>query len=249
MLRRYLVKHGLFKTVLWLTLAVVAASVIISAAINFFLAGAISTTGVVISIVAPMFISLLITPPVLGLVRSLAAAEAQLRALTITDDLTGISNRRRFIEVIEAEIERSRRYGDTFAIALMDLDNFKEINDTYGHLTGDLVLRAVSRRCIEVIRKSDFCARFGGDEFVILFLRQHEHQAAESAERLREALEHLKIPHEDQALRIQASIGLAVFDSPEMGVNQLLHHADRALYLAKAMGRNRVVIYETERVR
>lgn len=167
------------------------------------------------------------------------ALEEQLRLQATTDPLTGALNRRAFQARAEQELQRARRQEQPLCLAMLDLDHFKRINDTHGHASGDLVLCAFSQLCQREARSTDLFARFGGEEFVFLLPDTTLEAARAFLDRLREAVEHLRIDASGTALSVSVSIGLA--GSPPNG--DLLHvqaAADAALYRAKQYGRNRV---------
>jgi diguanylate cyclase (GGDEF)-like protein len=157
------------------------------------------------------------------------------------DALTGLPNRRYLEEFVSIAGPR-RRSGDSYGVLMIDIDHFKRLNDRYGHATGDNVLRAVGERISAAIRASDTPARYGGEEFAVVLRRANEAQAMEVAERIRQAIG--AIPPTDLKVRepVSVSVGVAVSDSTEVALNNLLEAADRALYRAKREGRNRTVL-------
>ncbi|QOY92815.1 GGDEF domain-containing protein [Massilia sp. UMI-21] len=161
------------------------------------------------------------------------------------DHLTGAPSRRAFFDIAERELARARRHGSGLGLLLLDADHFKRINDTYGHGVGDEVLRDLVRRTQDVIRKIDYCARLGGEEFGVL-LPDANYQTAEAvAERLRAALDRSAARRPDDAgVAYTVSIGLAMLERGE-DIAGLMRRADAALYQAKAEGRNRVVCAQT----
>ncbi len=169
---------------------------------------------------------------------------AQLYASATYDPLTGILRREAAMEKLEMEIRRALRYGRPLAIAMADLDRFKQVNDTYGHLAGDQVLLRVAGALQGALRGTDFLGRYGGDEFLLVFPETPMEQALDVAERVRKRLEELTIPTADGRLvRLTISLGLAGLsglDTDEASlIGTLLHEADNALYEAKQGGRNR----------
>jgi len=159
----------------------------------------------------------------------------------ITDDLTGLVNRRRFIEALDAEIERARRFDSPLAIVLADLDNFKQVNDEFGHHGGDLVLRAFADLIRLHVRDVDVSGRSGGEEFAILLPETDSAGAAHVAERMRRSLNDVSIPLSDGAtIHVASSFGVAEL-APDQEGEDLLRAADTALYRAKDEGKNRVV--------
>jgi diguanylate cyclase (GGDEF)-like protein len=156
--------------------------------------------------------------------------------------LTGIANRRRLVERGTEEWQRSRRFGTPMAVLAMDLDHFKQINDTHGHAMGDTVLRAAAQAFSTEIRDVDFIARAGGEEFVVILAGAETEVAEGIAERLRRTMESLPLfSPDDKPLTVTTSIGLAVLGKDE-SFEALWHRADTALYQAKNDGRNRVAL-------
>ena len=159
----------------------------------------------------------------------------------ITDDLTGLVNRRRFIEALDAEIERARQFGSPLTIVLADLDNFKQVNDEFGHHGGDVVLRAFADLIRSHVRDVDVSGRIGGEEFAILLPETDRAGAARVAERMRGSLNAVTIAVSDgHAVRAASSFGVAELEADQSG-DELLRAADAALYRAKDEGKNRVV--------
>ena len=171
------------------------------------------------------------------------ADNARLEQRATTDPLTGLLNRRALVERLTTEMERALRYDTSVSLLLVDLDHFKHVNDTYGHLAGDGVLRAVSELLTEEARSSDLVARYGGEEFLVVLPETDDAGAAVLAERMRERVAgHLfRAWESDGPLRVTASIGLATFPAARIeSVEDLFARADAALYRAKAEGRDRV---------
>jgi len=159
----------------------------------------------------------------------------------ITDELTGLVNRRRFIEALDAEIERARRLGSPLAIVLADLDNFKQVNDEFGHHGGDVVLRTFADLIRSHVREVDVSGRIGGEEFAILLPETDRDDAARVAERMRRSLSAVSIAiSADRSIRTASSFGVAEL-APDQSGDDLLRAADAALYRAKDSGKNRVV--------
>jgi diguanylate cyclase (GGDEF)-like protein len=173
--------------------------------------------------------------------QALREANRRLEAIASTDALTGIANRWHFLEVAQREAHRRREAGSGTGLALLmlDLDHFKQVNDTHGHPAGDHVLHTLAIEIRDNIRPLDLCGRFGGEEFLILLPDADGETARSVAERLRESVASSRIEYEGVQLAITVSIGLAVWDGEEE-VNDLIRRADEALYRAKGHGRNRV---------
>jgi diguanylate cyclase (GGDEF)-like protein len=159
----------------------------------------------------------------------------------ITDELTGLSNPRRFRGLIEKEASRAERFGHPLSLLILDIDDFKQFNDTYGHLQGDEVLRTMGRILLEESRGVDEPARYGGEEFVLALPETGTDGALEVAERIRARVEAVRIPLVDGsgALRVTASLGVATMPDSARDVRGLIAAADAALYRAKGAGKNR----------
>ncbi|PWC70847.1 hypothetical protein TSH58_12835 [Azospirillum sp. TSH58] len=174
-------------------------------------------------------------------VTALKESEERLRRLSITDSLTGVSNRRHFVEAAEQELARARRYGRPVTLLMLDLDHFKSINDTHGHAVGDEALRAFTAASRALLRENDLLGRTGGEEFAILLPETDIAGARMVAERIRRRTAELAVPAGDETVRFTVSIGVACCAAGTRDVDAMLSSADEALYRAKAAGRNRVV--------
>jgi len=172
------------------------------------------------------------------------AMEDELRVLSTHDDLTGSYNRRYFITEIERELDRARRYGSSLSLLVFDIDLFKNVNDSYGHPTGDAVLRQFARLCRATLRRSDVFARMGGEEFAALLPETERERAIQLCERLRQEVDQASFTDDNgtAAIHITISIGATVSNVSDHDFGQLYYRADRALYEAKNSGRNRFII-------
>ena len=167
--------------------------------------------------------------------------EEELRRLATTDSLTGINNRRNFMELVQKEINRSNRYEHPFSLIMLDIDLFKKVNDTYGHSAGDQVLIEFCNTCLKELRESDIMGRLGGEEFAVAVLESEAAGAAILAERIRKAVAAKTVVFGSWDIGFTVSLGVARM-RPGFDLNSLLEHADRALYQAKENGRNQVKI-------
>jgi diguanylate cyclase (GGDEF)-like protein len=170
---------------------------------------------------------------------------AELSEMARTDGLTGLCNRRYFFEVAERELERARRTRSPLAALMLDLDRFKEVNDTFGHQAGDQVLVAVADVLRAQLRAADASARFGGEELVVLLPDTGLAQAAQAAERLRQEAARITLEGPRGAVTVTLSAGVAALEAAELheSVDTLIGRADEALYAAKRAGRNQVAIW------
>lgn len=172
----------------------------------------------------------------------LQKAIRELANLSITDSLTQLHNRRHFDNIAKEEVARAQRTGTPLALMMLDIDHFKQINDRYGHPFGDECLRQVAAILANRIQRAgDLAARYGGEEFIVLLPTTELHTAQQLAERIRQSVEDLRLPHNSGDVRLTLSIGVASF-TPEHSIDELLHCADKALYAAKHAGRNQVQI-------
>jgi diguanylate cyclase (GGDEF)-like protein len=172
-------------------------------------------------------------------------AQDELQKLAITDPLTGLFNRRHFFEVAEKEFAKSVRYHRPLSVILFDIDLFKNINDTYGHIIGDQTLIQIGKLLLEMGRQTDMAARYGGEEFVILLTETDCADADVVAERLKKLMEDSPIQSGKDDVHFTASFGVTGMDenAPSETLDRLISQADQALYEAKRTGRNRVVCY------
>lgn len=166
-------------------------------------------------------------------------SHAIIREMSIRDELTGAYNRRHIMEQIESERQRVSRGGSRFAIGMLDIDHFKSVNDTHGHLAGDEVLRTVSNVIRNSLRSVDFYGRFGGEEFLIIMTRTDIKGAMLYAERVRGAIEQRRFPDVGINFRVTVSLGLTEYQGSEK-IDKMIARADKALYRSKDGGRNRV---------
>jgi diguanylate cyclase (GGDEF)-like protein len=178
----------------------------------------------------------------------LERAKNKLEKLSITDGLSGLYNHRHLVLSLDSEFKRAARYGHSLALLLMDIDYFKNLNDTYGHLCGDYVLKTVARILKANVRATDLVARYGGDELAVMLIETNTRSALEVAEKLKQAIASHAFKWQTQELSVKVSIGLAT--APKPGIQEpsdLVNAADRALYQAKKAGRNAVVAYGQEK--
>jgi len=166
----------------------------------------------------------------------------EVQRLAVTDELTGLNNRRYFDEFGGIEFERSKRYGRSLSAIFMDIDHFKDFNDTYGHAIGDQVLQIVAYVCKHQIREIDLLARYGGEEFVILLPETDRESAGVIAERLRKKIAETFVSTNNGNVGVTVSLGVVESNDSIPDLNTLIARADQALFGAKHRGRNRVVI-------
>ena len=174
----------------------------------------------------------------IGLRRALLYQKVQ--GLTITDALTSVYCRRYFLERFSEELKRSKKNKLCLTFLMLDIDNFKQFNDRYGHLVGDAILRQVSKTISQAVRQIDFIGRYGGEEISIVLAETSNQQANFAAERIRQSIAAEVIKVYDERLRVTVSIGVSTFPDNALNIKNLIEMADQALYLAKETGKNKV---------
>ncbi len=167
--------------------------------------------------------------------------EKEIRKVASTDSLTGIKNRRSFIDYVKSEFSRCKRYDRTVSMLVMDIDNFKSVNDTYGHHVGDICLKKFVQVCLGELRGSDGFGRLGGEEFAILLVETDVEGATNIAERLRQAVADSVICEGINSFNVTVSIGITGVLDTDKQVEELIQRADQAMYQAKGQGRNMVI--------
>ncbi len=184
---------------------------------------------------------------IVELQRELLAAREALRDQATRDALTRLWNRGSILAALQRELARGAREGRPLSLAMMDLDHFKAVNDTYGHLAGDEVLREAARRMMGAVRPYDGVGRYGGEEFLVLLPGCDEGSAMEQAERLRQLMCGAPVAIGDLLHTMTASFGVTcVVPGPSTSSEQLIDKADQALYRAKSRGRNRVELFQAD---
>ncbi len=176
--------------------------------------------------------------------RQLNEALQRLEESNNRDGLTGIFNRRYLQERLSAEFERARRYDEPFALIMFDLDHFKKINDNFGHLGGDAVLRTVGSRITELLRKPDIFGRYGGEEFMLILPSTDISGALTLAERIRSAAQASPANWDDTPIPFTISMGISIFQPHHQKPEDLVHETDLALYFSKKNGRNQATRFD-----
>ena len=228
--------------------AVAACSVLLSVGALFGLTGALGLgfdgdfkAYVAIAVVIPLLVSIPVSGVIVHLLHEAEDARQVAQRLAWQDELTGLANRRRFIELAQRELDLARRNGQPLVAVLMDLDDFKLINDRHGHAVGDRILVAVARAVAEALRGTDLAGRWGGEEFALLLPGTGIDHGLQVMERVLLAVRGLRVEGDGGlAVHCTASIGLAVPGPDTERVETLIDRADRAMYAAKTAGKNRV---------
>jgi diguanylate cyclase (GGDEF)-like protein len=173
---------------------------------------------------------------------AVAFENAMLYHIAITDELTGLFSSRHFRQAIAKRYALYHEFGEKMTLLMVDIDNFKKVNDTYGHPAGDAILKDVGRCILSAIRDDDMGFRYGGEEFSVILPRSSIKAGLAVAERMRSLIEHFPFKADQHVLQISVSIGVASWPESAETIKELITEADKALYEAKRRGRNRVVV-------
>ncbi|MBN1454316.1 MAG: GGDEF domain-containing protein [Anaerolineales bacterium] len=241
-IRQFILKQGAAKSTLYITAISTLFSVVIAKMVAILLPGSSGDFNVVIAITVP----LLVAPPLsyifISLYFELEKLREEVHALAITDELTRVFNRRHFMRVVEHELERAKRYRHALSLIIFDADNFKKVNDTYGHLCGDAVLQELCLTCSTLLRQCDTLARFGGEEFILLLPETDEASALQVANRLCQLVAGHVVEYKGAQIQVTISVGVTTCNPTADTLDDLLSRADRALYQAKWRGKNRLEV-------
>ncbi|WP_263384223.1 GGDEF domain-containing protein [Granulicella arctica] len=246
LLRHRVVKMGSFRAAAWIT--AIAEVMAILLALMLVKVMGYSTEAVKAVMTAASTLPLIIAPIVGGtivlLLEDLETARLALEELSTRDGLTSLFNRTYFMDRLRREMAQAVRHHMPLSLLMVDTDNFKQINDRYGHTAGDHVLQSLAHTCTLLLREGDVLARYGGEEFVLLLPATSEDGAWQVAEKLRSALEAMRVTLIDleEPMSITVSIGLSGRQGQDDTADALFGRADRALYRAKLAGKNRCVV-------
>lgn len=244
MLKSVKTRQQIIKITALLSLAVILASLSLTLLFQYFTGNAPNYLGLLPSIIAPI----LIAPPIiykfLDIIRQLHLAHELLQSMSQEDYLTGVFNRRHLEETATKEFSLGKRHNFPVSIMIMDIDHFKNINDTFGHLKGDDVLVELTQCVYEIIRKTDIFGRYGGEEFILFMPHTALDDAVMLAERIRQAVADRNFLPESLQLGVTISLGVAGVSPETNSLEALILNADLALYRAKQAGRNRVSVYD-----
>ncbi|WP_321491700.1 diguanylate cyclase [uncultured Desulfobacter sp.] len=180
------------------------------------------------------------------MVAKLKLSQTELEQLATTDPLTGLNNRKRVMSILRDHYEYYRRFETEFSVLMLDVDHFKDVNDTYGHQAGDTVLKQVAELFNENLRNVDSAGRYGGEEFLVILAESGADESIQAAERIRKAVASHTFIHEDQEIQVHISVGIGRIQKQDRDEQKVVNRADMALYRAKNEGRNRVVYQATD---
>ena len=176
----------------------------------------------------------------LDVIKKINFMYSQTRYMSVTDPLTGLYNRRHFEDNLEREFLRAVRYDNNLSFAIIDVDFFKKVNDTYGHSCGDYVLKEVAYLILQTFRKTDMVFRYGGEEFAVIITETPIEKAVIPLERLRKSISEYPFSYNGTKIKVTVSIGVSEVNKQTESVHQLFENADKALYKAKENGRNKI---------
>ena len=176
-------------------------------------------------------------------IKSLLAMKEHLENLAFTDELTGIYNRRYFMNIAEKQLNNCKKDGRPFSIIMLDIDYFKSVNDNYGHLAGDEALKIFAGRLKHVLRKNSLVARYGGEEFIVMLKDASMEDSYETAKRIQDNIVKTPFVIGEISVHITTSIGIATNLNENMELQEIIHNADSAAYKAKELGRNKIILY------
>lgn len=245
-LRRLVHRYGVWVTVSVMTLIAVVYSVLVGVVLDLMLKSSVVWLDLVYCIVIPALVAPMVSYASIRLLHELELAERKLRQLATKDSLTGLGNRRYFLELAEWTLEKSRRSGEAVSVLMMDADYFKQINDALGHVAGDRVLAAIGQVIHNVCRAADLPGRYGGEEFAILLPATPTAMAVAVAERLRSTVEAEVAQMAGVDKVVTVSIGIAMTDAGNPPLQRMIEQADAAMYAAKHAGRNCVRVAGNE---
>ncbi|MBQ0711953.1 MAG: GGDEF domain-containing protein [Porticoccus sp.] len=238
---------GHIKVISLITLFSIVMSLIITISFLELFGDGVVSIGVLIAVVAPLIIAPVISWYLVGLIIKIHQAEEEMRTLATFDALTGVMTRRAFLTHCETVYQVAMRSQSTLAVIYIDMDDFKKINDTYGHAAGDEVLKSFGSVVSQCKRKSDLVGRIGGEEFSMVLHKTDVGGALKFSNKIRAAAKSETVTFEGQVIDYNMSIGVAIFDKANpLSLDQLMRNADTALYQAKALGKDRVVCYEKD---
>lgn len=244
MLPGWIKKIGKIKSIIVLTLSSAVLSVGLSSLIHFLMHNKAAISDIVIAFLIPSILAPIISSFFFNVLFQLDLAESRLQLLSNTDDLTRAHNRRYFFSCLDHQFALAKRYGQVFSMLMIDVDDFKKINDIYGHPAGDAYLCLFSEVCKRESREVDEFARIGGDEFGFLLPHLSLKKAAEFADRIQQLVEKQELLYHDLIIQTTVSIGVITWTPQIKNSEMLIYLIDDALRNAKMNGKNQTIIVE-----
>ncbi|GAB3476511.1 diguanylate cyclase [Marinomonas epiphytica] len=244
-MRNLVIKYGRFNTTLLLTFVSIFASLLVTYVSKWVVGSSVNQDNIVLSIITPIIVCPIVSWGFLGLIIRIDQLEKEQRFLASYDGLTGLLSRNAFFTEFSKALRRANSVHDQLGVAIIDLDDFKKINDTYGHAAGDEVLMDFSNVLRQTLTKADLSGRIGGEEFAVVLPSNSIKECTEVFDKIRALSEESQIKHMDLMLNYTISVGFTFYKHPsDNGVSELLKQSDEALYKAKGAGKNRIVQYQ-----
>jgi diguanylate cyclase (GGDEF)-like protein len=250
-MRELISKLGRGKTAALITIASILLSVTVTAAVIHLFFPNNTTVNLMIGIAIAISVPLIVAPIsswyLVGLLLEIHNLEEKMRALATYDDLTGLLTRKVFLERAEQLLKLTKRTRQPLSFLLVDIDDFKQINDKHGHAAGDKALTLFGRAVTSVTRESDMACRFGGEEFAFCLPNTSSNHALIFARRVLKVTQEIEFIYEDAKIKYTTSIGVASYpDVNTENIDEILNMADKALYKAKNVGKNQTLVYTTK---
>lgn len=244
-MQKIALKLGHYKIVALITVASITTSVLISYLLMRFFSGSLDLTTMLVSIITPLIVAPIASWYVVGLLFKLHELEQVQRNLATYDTLTGLMSRRVFLENSEILLKIMVRNKQRMTLAFIDIDNFKMINDLYGHAGGDEVLKSFATILLNSLRESDLVGRIGGEEFSIILPNTSLENSIQVLESIRVLSENNSVEYSNKTIQYTISIGVVLFhETNQVNLDMLIRQSDIALYSAKKSGKNCVVEYQ-----
>lgn len=244
-MRQHIKKLGRLNTVILITLITIFSSILLTYFISYLKQDYSNLSfSILLAIVIPLIVTSLVSWPFVNLIIRIDELESEMRKLATYDALTGLLTRRAFFNDASNFVNFAERKQMPLSLIILDFDNFKDINDSYGHPAGDKVLKHFGKSIKSIIRKSDLVGRIGGEEFSLLLPDTSEDTAIEFSERLHSIVRKSVINHSQSTIRYTISIGLiSLIPGKKDSIESIIKNADKSLYLAKEKGRNRTEVF------
>jgi len=241
---KYVLRYGVVNVVILITFISVLSSAVMTVLIFLSFGESLTRAGIFSSIIIPLIIAPIVTAYLANAVLESHILKEKMHDLATVDQLTGVKNRRAFMEAAISYYKIAARNNHVLSVVLLDLDHFKKINDTFGHLVGDEVLRSIGNVFSKSIRTSDIAGRYGGEEFMFMLPGVDREGAKIFTDKLHKEISNTFVDHNGSKIKITVSIGVAIYDvsNDAASFEHLLDQSDKMLYKAKRKGRNCTII-------
>lgn len=244
-MRKIIAQLGHIKSLLIITLFSTIASILIYIPVAYLIDDTILFSGILIAVIAPMIIAPSVSWYMIRLIIQIDLLETQMRELATFDNLTKVMSREAFLTNAQTIYKLIQRDKSLLAVLYIDIDDFKKVNDTYGHSIGDKVLKDFGHILRENTRKSDLVGRLGGEEFAFILADINSNGAIKFANNLRDRVNNTVVKLDDISISYSISIGISIFSNKkQVNLEELINQSDKALYIAKNSGKNCTILYE-----